>query len=70
MKKENTITNLFEGHEIRSIWNNEKEDYYFSVVDVIIALTKSPRARKYWNDLKLKLMQEGSKLSEKIGQLK
>ncbi len=65
-----TITNLFEGNTIRSIWDANKEDYYFSVVDVIIALTKSPRARKYWNDLKLKLMQEGSKLSEKIGQLK
>ena len=65
-----TIANLFEGNTIRSIWDANKEDYYFSVVDVIIALTKSPRARKYWNDLKLKLMQEGSKLSEKIGQLK
>ena len=65
-----TITNLFEDNEIRSIWDANKEDYYFSVVDVIKALTKSPRARKYWNDLKLKLMQEGSKLSEKIGQLK
>ena len=65
-----TITNLFKGNTIRSIWDANKEDYYFSVVDVIIALTKSPRARKYWNDLKLKLMQEGSKLSEKIGQLK
>ena len=34
-----TISNLFEGNEIRSIWNNEKEEYYFSVVDVISALT-------------------------------
>ncbi len=34
-----TITNLFEGNEIRSIWNKEKEDYYFSVINVIEALT-------------------------------
>ena len=65
-----TISNLFEGKEIRSIWDSEKEEYYFSVVDVIGALTKSGRARKYWNDLKVKLNQEGSQLSEKVGQLK
>ncbi len=65
-----TISNLFEGDEIRSIWDNEKEEYYFSVVDVIVALTKSDRPRKYWNDLKKKLENEGSELSEKIGQLK
>lgn len=65
-----TISNLFEGDEIRSIWDNEKEEYYFSVVDVIVTLTKSDRPRKYWNDLKKKLENEGSELSEKIGQLK
>ena len=61
-----TINNLFEGNEIRSIWDKEKEDYYFSVVDVIAALTDSPRARKYWNDLKTKLKEEGSQLPSKI----
>ena len=65
-----TILNLFEDNEIRSIWDSEKEEYYFSVVDVIVALTKSDRPRKYWNDLKKKLENEGSELSEKIGQLK
>ena len=65
-----TISNLFEGKEIRSAWDSEKEEYYFSVVDVVGALTKSDRARKYWNDLKIKLNQEGSQLSEEIGQLK
>ena len=64
------ISNLFEGKEIRSIWDAEKEEYYFSVVDIVGALTNSERARKYWNDLKIKLKQEGSQLSEKIGQLK
>ena len=65
-----TISNLFEDKEIRSIWDSEKEEYFFSVVDVISALTDSVRPRKYWNDLKTKLNQEGSQLSEKIGQLK
>lgn len=69
-RKLKTITNLFEGSEIRSIWDSEKEEYYFSVVDVIGALTNSPRPRKYWNDLKVKLVAEGSQLSENIGQLK
>ena len=50
--------------------DGEKGDYYFSVVDVIGALTESSRARKYWSDLKKKLKVEGSELSEKVGQLK
>ncbi len=47
-----TISNLFEDMEIRSICDSDKEEYFFSVVDVIVALTKSDRPRKYWNDLK------------------
>ena len=65
-----TISNLFEDMEIRSIWDSDKEEYFFSVIDVIVALTKSDRPRKYWNDLKKKLENEGSELSERIGQLK
>ena len=65
-QKLKTITNLFEGNEIRSIWNSEKEDYYFSVVDVIGVLTESKIPRRYWSDLKKKLVDEGSKLYEKI----
>lgn len=65
-----TITNLFEKKEIRSIWNKEEEEYYFSVVDVIGALTDSNEPRRYWPDLKRKLISEGSQLYEKIVQLK
>lgn len=65
-----TITNLFEKNEIRSIWDSEKQDYYFSVVDVITALTDANIPRNYWSDLKRKLKQEGSELHEKIVQLK
>ena len=68
--KIDTITNLFEGSEIRSIWDSEKEDYYFSVVDVISALTNANIPRNYWSDLKRKLKQEGSELHENIVQLK
>ena len=64
------ITNLFEEKEIRSIWNSEKEDYYFSVVDMIGALTDSNIPRNYWSDLKRKLKLEGSQLHENIVQLK
>ena len=68
--KIDTITNLFEGSEIRSIWDSEKQDYYFSVVDVISALTNANIPRNYWSDLKRKLKEEGSELHEKIVQLK
>ena len=65
-----TITNLFENSTIRSIWDKEKEEYYFSVVDVIGALTNANIPRNYWSDLKRKLQQEGSELHENIVQLK
>ena len=52
------ISNLFEGKEIRSVWDSEKEDYYFSVVDVIEALTDSTNPRNYWNMLKIRLSEE------------
>lgn len=65
-----TITNLFEGKEIRSVWNPEIEDYYFSVIDVIGALTNSSNPKRYWTDLRAKLVKEGSQLYENIVQLK
>ena len=68
--KLSTITNLFDGKEIRSIWDAEKEDYYFSVIDVIQVLTDSNIPKRYWTDLKRKLINEGSELYEKIVRLK
>ena len=65
-----TITNLFEGKEIRSIWDVEKEDYYFSVVDVINALAEPKDARKYWSSLKARLKKEGSEVTTNCSQLK
>ena len=69
MTKETAIK-LFEQKQIRSIWSEEDEKWYFSIIDVIEVLTGSDRPRKYWSDLKAKLNKEGSELSEKIGQLK
>lgn len=60
-----TISNLFEDKEIRSVWNSEKEEYFFSVADVISALTEAKIPRNYWSDLKRKLIDEGSELHEK-----
>ena len=65
-----TLTNLFEGNEIRSIWDSEKEEYYFSVVDVIAALTESKEPRKYWSVLKNRLKKEGSQVTTNCSQLK
>lgn len=69
MTKETSIK-LFEQKQVRSVWNNEEEKWYFSIIDVIEVLTDTDRPRKYWSDLKAKLNKEGSELSEKIGQLK
>ena len=62
MKEEKleTISNLFEETQIRSIWNSENEDYYFSVVDVISALTGSIDPSHYWRTLKSRMIKEGN----------
>jgi DNA-damage-inducible protein D len=68
MGKENKIV-VFQEKEIRRVWH--QEEWWFAIVDVIEALTGSERPRKYWNDLKTKLLKEGyTEVSEKIGHLK
>jgi hypothetical protein len=69
MTKETAIK-LFQDQKVRVLWDNDKEKWYFSIIDVIEVLTESPRPRKYWNALKTKLKSEGSELSHKLGQLK
>ena len=61
---------LFDSKRVRTVWDDEKEKWYFSIVDVIAVLTDSPRPRKYWNALKTKLEAEGSEVSQNMGQLK
>ena len=69
MKQQDAIK-IFEDKKVRTVWDDEQEKWYFSIIDVIEILVGSDRPRKYWNDLKAKLKKEGSELSEKIGQLK
>jgi hypothetical protein len=67
-REEATHIAIFNNKVIRRKFVENK--WFFSIVDVIEALTDSPRPRKYWSDLKMKLIEEGSELSAKIGQLK
>ena len=61
---------LFENRQIRTVWNEEKEEWYFSIVDVVGVLTESENPRRYWSDLKIKLKKEGYQLYENFVQLK
>lgn len=69
MKKENSII-LFNQKKVRRHWDDNKEQWYFSIVDVVAVLTDSSKPRRYWSDMKTKLKQEGSEVYEKIVQLK
>ena len=70
MSKETSIK-LFESKKIRVHWDNEQEKWYFSIIDIIETLTGSNNPRRYWSDLKRKLIKEGfSQLYEIIVQLK
>lgn len=67
----NDAIQLFEDKKIRTAWDEEQEEWYFSIVDVISVLTGTENPRRYWSDLKRKLKKEGAvELYEKIVQLK
>ena len=61
---------LFEEKKVRTAWDNETEEWYFSIVDVVDVLTDSPNPRKYWSVLKTRLKKEGSELTTNCSQLK
>ena len=61
---------LFQGQRIRRVWDNKKELWYFSIVDVIGVLTESENPNNYWKVLKSRLKKEGSELVTKYNQLK
>ena len=68
---DNGSIQLFEDQKIRTAWDAEKEEWYFSIIDVISVLTGTANPRRYWSDLKRKLKAEGAnELYEKIVQLK
>lgn len=61
---------LFETREVRSLWDQDKEAWFFSIVDVVAVLTDSPNPRTYWSVLKNRLKKEGSELATNCSQLK
>ncbi|OQX20484.1 MAG: hypothetical protein BWK75_04795 [Candidatus Altiarchaeales archaeon A3] len=67
--KENSVV-LFNDKQVRRVWNEEKEEWFFSIIDVIAILTESVNPRKYWSVLKTRLKQEGSQLATNCSQLK
>ncbi len=70
MDENNNSIQIFDAKEVRTLWDEDVEKWFISIVDVIEILTGSDRPRKYWSDLKAKLKKDGSEVSEKIGQLK
>lgn len=67
----NKMIKLFENKKIRTYWHEEKEEWYFSIIDVVEVLTESKNPRRYWSDLKRKISEEsGNEVYEKIVQLK
>jgi len=61
---------IFDEKKVRMLWNEETEEWYFSIVDVVNVLTDSPNPRKYWSVLKNRLKKEGSELTTICSQLK
>jgi hypothetical protein len=69
MKQQNAIQ-LFEDKKVRTIWDEEQEKWFISIIDVVEILTESPNPRKYWSVLKVRLKKEGSQLATNCSQLK
>jgi len=69
MNKETNIK-LFEQKQVRSVWNEDEEKWYFSIVDAVRILTESPNPNNYWKVLKHRLTKEGSELVTVCNQLK
>ena len=71
--RENDKLQMFEDQPIRTVWNVNEDEWYFSIVDVVCVLTESVdynTGRKYWNKLKQRLKEEGSELVTNCHQLK
>ena len=58
-EKDNNKIQLFEDQAIRTAWDEEQQEWYFSIVDVVAVLTGTENPRRYWSDLKRKLKEEG-----------
>ena len=69
MGKQNAIK-VFEEKKVRTVWDSDKEEWYFSIVDVVAVLTDSPNPRNYWKVLKHRLVKEGNESVTNCNQLK
>lgn len=69
MVKQNAIK-VFEEKKVRTVWDSDREEWYFSIVDVVAVLTDSPNPRKYWSVLKTRLKKEGSETATNCNRLK
>ena len=69
-KDKNTAIRLFEGTQIRTLWDAEQEEWYFSIVDVIRVLTDSPNPQTYWRVMKKRLKDEGNETVTNCNALK
>ena len=68
--KSSEAIKIFEDKKVRTLWDEESEKWYISIVDVVEILTESPNPRKYWSVLKTRLKKEGSQLTTNCSQLK
>ena len=70
MNKNQKKIAIFKQQKIRRVWDEEKELWYFSIIDIVKVLTNSTIPKRYWTDLKRNLSEEGSEVYDKIVQLK
>lgn len=61
---------IYKDHEVRAIWSDDSQEWFFAVVDIIAAITESESPRKYWSVLKLRLKRQGNELATICSQLK
>ena len=61
---------FYKDHEVRAVWDEEKSTWWFSIVDIVGAITDSPNPRKYWSVLKTRLKKAGNELTTRCSQLK
>lgn len=61
---------FYKDHEVRALWDEDKSRWYFSIVDIVAAITESPRPRVYWGTVKNRQKEEYSQLYSKCIQLK
>ena len=70
MKKKNNSIIIFNKKQVRRHWDEKKELWYFSIIDIVKILTESINPRKYWSVLKTRLKKEGSEMATNCSQLK